>query len=34
LLFTTDIHAINAAYAPVAPLPYDSLKDFSLRERS
>ena len=29
LLFTTDIHAINAAYAPVAPLPYDSLKDFA-----
>ncbi len=29
LLFTTDIHTINAAYAPVAPLPYDSLKDFA-----
>ncbi len=29
LLFTTDIHAINAAYASVAPLPYDSLKDFA-----
>lgn len=27
LLLTTDIHAINAAYA--AQLPYDSLKDFS-----
>src|SRR5690606_17682213 len=27
LLLTTDIHAINAAYA--APLPYDSLKDFA-----
>ena len=27
LLFTTDIHAINAAYAN--NLPYDSLKDFS-----
>lgn len=26
LLLTTDIHAINAAYAP--QLPYDSLKDF------
>jgi len=27
LLLTTDIHAINAAYAP--QLPYDSLKDFA-----
>jgi len=27
LLLTTDIHAINAAYA--APLPYDSLRDFA-----
>ena len=31
LLLTTDFHAINAAYAPIAPPPYDSLKDFSLR---